>query len=102
MAKEKFEDALGKLEKIVSRLEDGDLTLEESLRCFEEGIRLSRFCAHKLDEAERRVEILLKDQDGNVAAEPFPCSVQPEDTVVSNTKPILPLTFTPPGREGGT
>ncbi len=71
MAKERFEDALQKLEKIVSRLEEGDLPLEESLKCFEEGIRLSRFCNHKLDEAEKRVEILLKDKDGNLKAEPF-------------------------------
>ena len=71
MAKERFEDALQKLEKIVSKLEEGDLPLEESLKCFEEGIRLSRFCNQKLDEAEKRVEILLKDKDGNVRPEPF-------------------------------
>ncbi len=71
MPKEKFEDALGKLEKIVSKLEDGDIALEESLRLFEEGIRLSRFCNQKLDEAERRVEILLKGKDGTTKAFPF-------------------------------
>jgi exodeoxyribonuclease VII small subunit len=71
MAKEKFEDALGKLEKIVSKLEEGDLPLEESLKYFEEGIRLSRFCNQKLDEAEKRVEILLKDKEGNLHPEPF-------------------------------
>ena len=64
MAKEKFEEALNKLEKIVSKLEKGDIPLEESLKLFEEGIRLSRFCNQKLDEAEKRVEILLKDRDG--------------------------------------
>ncbi len=71
MAKGKFEDALDKLEKIVSKLEEGDLPLEESLKYFEEGIRLSRFCNQKLDEAEKRVEILLKDKDGNVRPDPF-------------------------------
>ena len=60
MPKEKFEDALNKLEKIVSKLEEGDIPLEESLKLFEEGIRLSRFCNQKLDEAEKKVEILLK------------------------------------------
>jgi exodeoxyribonuclease VII small subunit len=71
MAKEKFEDALNKLEKIVSKLEEGDLPLEESLKYFEEGIRLSRFCNQKLDEAEKRVEILLKDKEGKLGPEPF-------------------------------
>lgn len=60
MAKENFEAALGKLEELVRRMETGDLTLEESLKAFEEGTRLARLCSRKLDEAERRVELLLK------------------------------------------
>jgi exodeoxyribonuclease VII small subunit len=75
MAKEKFEEALNKLEKIVSKLEKGDIPLEESLKFFEEGIRLSRLCNQKLDEAERRVEILLKDKDGALKPQPFDPSV---------------------------
>jgi exodeoxyribonuclease VII small subunit len=75
--KEKFEDALEKLEKIVSQLEEGDISLEESLKLFEEGIRLSRFCNQKLDEAEKRVEILLKDKDGELIREPFDPSRSP-------------------------
>lgn len=71
MAKEKFEDALKKLEKIVSRLEEGNISLEESLKLFEEGIRLSRFCNQRLEEAERRVEILLKGNDGVIRSKPF-------------------------------
>ena len=71
MPKEKFEDALSKLEKIVSKLEEGDIPLEESLKLFEEGIRLSRFCNQKLDEAERKVEILLKGKDGVLRPQPF-------------------------------
>lgn len=63
MAKEKFEDALEKLEGIVKKMETGELTLEESLKAFEEGIRLTRLCSGKLDEAERRVEILLREGD---------------------------------------
>jgi exodeoxyribonuclease VII small subunit len=63
MAKEKFEDALEKLEAIVKKLETGELTLEESLKAFEEGIRLTRLCTGKLDDAERRVEVLLKEGD---------------------------------------
>jgi exodeoxyribonuclease VII small subunit len=71
MAKERFEDSLSKLEKIVSQLEEGDISLEESLKLFEEGIRLSRLCNQKLDEAEKRVEILLKGGDGTLKAKPF-------------------------------
>ena len=71
MSKEKFEDALNKLEKIVSKLEEGDIPLEESLKLFEEGIRLSRVCNQKLDEAEKKVEILLKGKDGTIKAFPF-------------------------------
>jgi exodeoxyribonuclease VII small subunit len=71
MPKERFEDALNKLEKIISKLEEGDIPLEESLKLFEEGIRLSRFCNQKLDEAEKKVEILLKDKDGVIKPRPF-------------------------------
>ncbi len=70
MAKERFEEALDKLEEIVKRMEAGEMTLEESLKAFEEGIRLSRLCAKKLDEADRRVEILLR-QDGEIVSKPF-------------------------------
>jgi exodeoxyribonuclease VII small subunit len=62
MSKEKFEEALEKLEEIVRRMEAGEMTLEESLKAFEEGIKLSRLCAKKLDEADRRVELLLRDE----------------------------------------
>jgi exodeoxyribonuclease VII small subunit len=71
ISKEKFEDALNKLEKIVSKLEEGEIPLEESLKLFEEGIRLSRVCNQKLDEAEKKVEILLKGKDGMLKAYPF-------------------------------
>jgi exodeoxyribonuclease VII small subunit len=71
MAKERFEEALSKLEKIVEKMEQGDIPLEDSLKLFEEGIRLSRFCNQKLDEAEKRVEILLKDEEGKIKSQPF-------------------------------
>jgi len=66
MAKDKFEDALHKLEALVRKMESGELSLEESLKAFEEGIRLARQCAQKLDDAERRVEVLLRDGDERV------------------------------------
>ena len=71
VAEQKFEDAFQKLESIVKKLGDGNLTLEESLKAFEEGVRLFRFCSKKLDEAEKKVEILLKDTDGRLVPKPF-------------------------------
>jgi exodeoxyribonuclease VII small subunit len=71
MAEKKFEDALARLEEIVKELESGDLPLEQSLKMFEEGIKLSRVCNKRLEEAERRVEILLKDKAGTIVAQPF-------------------------------
>lgn len=59
-----FEQALAELEQIVQRLEKGELPLEESLKLYEEGIRLSRLCHGKLEEAEGRIEVLLKDARG--------------------------------------
>jgi exodeoxyribonuclease VII small subunit len=64
MSTVKFEDALARLETIVSELEKGDLPLDESLRIFEEGIKLSKTCLKMLDDAERKVEILVQDKDG--------------------------------------
>lgn len=61
-----FEASLANLEKIVRRLEEGDLPLEESLKLFEDGVRLSRECQERLNQAERRIEVLLRDeQDGS-------------------------------------
>lgn len=59
-----FENSLKDLEKIVRRLEEGDSSLEESLKLFEDGVRLSRECQERLNQAERRIEILLKDENG--------------------------------------
>jgi exodeoxyribonuclease VII small subunit len=66
----KFEDCLQRLEKIVQELERGDVPLEKSLTLFEEGIQLSTSCRKELEEAEGKVEILLK-QNGKLQAEPF-------------------------------
>ncbi len=63
MAKEKFEDALKKLEDIVRKMESGVMPLDEALKSFEEGIKSIRFCMTKLEEAERRVEMLLGKED---------------------------------------
>ncbi len=63
--KQTFENSLQELEKIVQKLEDGDLSLEESLKHFEDGVKLSRECQERLNQAERRIEVLLKDENGN-------------------------------------
>jgi len=65
----RFEDALKRLEEIVSRLERGELALEESLTLYEEGIKLSRLCHGKLEEAEAKIELLMKDARGAVATD---------------------------------
>lgn len=67
-----FEDSLKQLEKIVEQLEKGDLPLEDSIKLFEEGVRLSTACKQELDEAEGKVQVLLKQRDGSMKAEPFP------------------------------
>jgi exodeoxyribonuclease VII small subunit len=66
----KFEDGLQRLEKIVGELEKGDVPLERAITLFEEGIQLSNSCRKELEEAEGKVEILLK-QDGKLQPEPF-------------------------------
>jgi len=68
----KFEAALDKLEEIVRKLEEGELPLDDSLRLFEEGVKLARFCGTKLDAAERRIEILMKAEEGAAETAPFP------------------------------
>ena len=71
MAEKKFETALARLEDIVTELEKGDLPLEQSLKLFEEGIRLSQVCNKRLEDAEGKVEMLMKDKEGNRKARPF-------------------------------
>jgi exodeoxyribonuclease VII small subunit len=71
----KFEAALGRLESIVKKLEEGEGSLDESLRMFEEGVRLARFCGEKLDAAERKIEQLVRTEDGGSRVVPF----EPED-----------------------
>jgi exodeoxyribonuclease VII small subunit len=67
----KFEDCLARLEQIVGALEAGNLPLEQSLKVFEEGIALARQCSHYLDDAERRIEMLVKDDTGVTTTTPF-------------------------------
>jgi exodeoxyribonuclease VII small subunit len=72
LSRERFEDTFKKLETIVNKLESGDLSLEDSMKLFEEGMRLSRVCSEKLSEIQKRVEILMKTEDGELTPRPFP------------------------------
>lgn len=69
--KGEFEKSLTRLEEVVKRLESADLPLDEAMKLFEEGVKLSRNCQKQLEEAEGKVEILLRKADGKLAAEPF-------------------------------
>jgi len=64
MKKKSFEEALAKLEQITKELEEGDLSLEESLKYFDEGVKLAEYCNNKLNDAQKKVEILLKKDSG--------------------------------------
>ena len=66
-----FEEAIARLEKIVKDLEEGDLKLEDSLRLFEEGVSLTRQCASRLDEAQRRIDLLTRGTGGEPVLVPF-------------------------------
>lgn len=66
-----FEQVLSRLQELATQLEQGDLPLERSLALFEEGVRLARLGSHRLDEAERRVEELLSDEQGSVRTRPL-------------------------------
>ena len=91
MATIKFEEALARLEAIVSELERGQLPLDDSMRIFEEGMKLSKTCLKMLEDAERKVEILIKDKDGSKRARPFELEltpgVEPQNSDGEETEP---------------
>lgn len=74
-----FEKSFQNLEKIVQRLESEELPLDESLQLFEEGIRLSRFCHQRLEEVEKKIELILADAKGQPVTEPFEDEELPEE-----------------------
>ena len=67
----KFEKAMEKLEKIVEDLENGNISLEDALKKYEEGVKLSRICQQRLSQAEKKIEVLTKSLDGKLGKEPF-------------------------------
>ena len=74
-----FEEALERLETIVKSLEEGDLALEESLRLFEEGVSLTRLCANRLEEAQRRIDVLTRGEQGALQLRPLAIPGEAED-----------------------
>ena len=71
MAEKSFEQSLKQLEQIVHDLEEGDLPLEKAIKKFEDGIKLSKYCSDKLDETEKKITLLLKEQNGKINEKPF-------------------------------
>ena len=71
MAEPKFEEAMQRLEDIVQDLENGNLSLEDSIKIFEEGMKLVSYCSRKLEEAEQKVNLLIKKGEGGYALRPF-------------------------------
>ena len=67
----KFEEALAELESVVEKLESGELSLDESLKSFEQGVRLVKFCNEKLGEVEKKIELLVKDKEGKLQLKPL-------------------------------
>lgn len=72
MAKKTFEQSIKQLEQIVVELESGELTLEQAIKKFEEGMELSKFCSQKLEETERKITLLMQNSAGQAVEKPFP------------------------------
>lgn len=83
-----FEKAFQNLEKIVQRLEGEEMPLDESLQLFEEGIRLSRFCHQRLEEVERKIELILADAKGQPVTEPFE-DEEPDENELHSAEDIV-------------
>ncbi len=79
--KKTFESAAKELESIIERMEKGEMTLEESVKCFKKGMELSLYCSRKLDEAERKITVLLEDKKGEIKEMDF----DPDDESVSDS-----------------
>ena len=82
-----FEQAIQRLEKIVAEMESAELPLEDILKRYEEGSRLVRFCSQKLEEAEKKIELLTQKSDGSVSLRPFQSAEEAEDTASGEDKP---------------
>jgi len=79
MAQKTFEQSMKQLERIVQELEDGDLPLEKAIKKFEEGIKLTKLCSEKLDKTEKKISILLKNSEGQMAEKPLVAEDETDD-----------------------
>jgi exodeoxyribonuclease VII small subunit len=88
----KFEDELAELESVVEQIDSGELSLEESVTAFERGVGLVRTLNHKLDEVDRRVEVLTRTGSGELKTAPYPGEGEPRDqTAASTTDDDIPF-----------
>lgn len=91
MAEEiKFEKALERLEKIVEELEEGNVSLEDALKKYEEGVKLSAVCQSRLAQAEKKIEMLSRSLDGTLKREPFDPETAETESKLSKKKPAAP------------
>ena len=79
MAQKTFEQSMKQLEQIVRELEDGDLPLEKAIKKFEEGMKLTKLCSAKLDETEKKISVLLKNAEGQMAEKPLVAEDETDD-----------------------
>jgi exodeoxyribonuclease VII small subunit len=79
MVQKTFEQSMKQLERIVQELEDGDLPLEKAIKKFEEGIKLTKLCSEKLDETEKKISVLLKNAEGQMAEKPLAAEDETDD-----------------------
>jgi exodeoxyribonuclease VII small subunit len=79
MAQKTFEQSMKQLERIVQELEDGDLPLEKAIKKFEEGIKLTKLCSEKLDETEKKISVLLKNSESQMAEKPLAAEDETDD-----------------------
>jgi exodeoxyribonuclease VII small subunit len=86
MSEKSFEKSLAELEKIVEKMEEGGLSLNDSLALFEKGVKLARFLREELDKAEKKIAILLEDENGEIKEEPFSLSDEEEETENSDSE----------------
>jgi len=79
MAQKTFEQSMKQLERIVQELENGDLPLEKAIKKFEEGIKLTKLCSEKLDETEKKISVLLKKSEAQMAEKPLVAEDETDD-----------------------
>jgi exodeoxyribonuclease VII small subunit len=91
MAEQKFEDALEKLEEIVTDLESGNLKLDDAIKKYEEGMKLAGLCGKKLAETKKKIEILVKDSSGRLSIKDFDEAAVRGDNASSTDNPKTPL-----------